>query len=218
MEMTINQLAKEFEIIAQEHKQINGFFFGEFFQAFAQEEPVSYPLLVVSLLPGSMAEKSVNVNCVITICDKYITDSPRSLREVHSDCLQTLRDIDITLRQERFEDLTLSTQNATEPFVERQADIVAGWSMTAQMNVFDLQDWCAIPYYNYDFENGQGSYVPQCEPATVENSTQTYAEQIQSGGTLVLPDTEIIFEVEGQEPVSQQIPTLSNETIYLIWQ
>lgn len=218
MEMTINQLAKEFEIIAQEHKQINGFFFGEFFQAFAQEEPVTYPLLVVSLLPGSMSEKTVNVNCVITICDKYITDSPRSLQEVHSDCLQTLRDIDITLRQERFEDLTLSTQNTTEPFVERQADIVAGWSMTVQMNIFDLQDWCAIPYYNYDFENGQGAYVPECEPVIVQNSNETYIEQVAAGQTLILPDTDVIVFIDGEEQQTQQIPTLDNDTIIINWQ
>lgn len=153
MEMTINQLAKEFEIIAQEHKQINGFFFGEFFQAFAQEDAVTYPLMVVTLLPGGMSEKTVNVNCVITICDKYITDNMRSVQEVHSDCLQILRDIDITLRQERFEDLTLNTQATTEPFVERQADIIAGWSMQVSLQIFDKQDWCAIPYYNYDFDN-----------------------------------------------------------------
>lgn len=153
MELTINQLAKEFEIMAQEHKQINSFFFGEFFQAFAQADAVVYPLMVVSLLPGGMTEKAVNVNCVITICDKYITDDMRSVQEVHSDCLQILRDIDITLRQERFEDLTLSTQATTEPFVERQADIIAGWSMQLSLQIFDKQDWCAIPYYNYDFDN-----------------------------------------------------------------
>ena len=217
MEMTINQLAKELEIIAIEHKQINGFFFGEFFQAFAQEEPVSYPLMVVTLQPGSMSEKTVNVNCVITICDKYITDSPRSLKEVHSDCLQILRDIDITLRQERFEDLTLSTQNATEPFVERQADIIAGWFMNVQMNIFDLQDWCAIPYYNYDFENGAG-FAPACDPVTITNSDESYTATAYSGQTFELPDTILSISVAGQAPITQQIPTLKDEVINIVWQ
>lgn len=153
MELTINQLVKEFAIIAQQHKQINGFFFGDFLSALNQENPANYPLLNVMLTPGSMNEKTVNLSMVITMCDKYIFDENRSLIEVHSDMLQILRDIDITLRQERFEDLTLDAQHAIEPFVERQADIVAGWSMTVQMNVFDLQDWCAIPYANYDFDN-----------------------------------------------------------------
>lgn len=218
MEMTINQLAKELEIIAVQHKQINGFFFGEFFQAFAQEEPVSYPLMVVTLQPGSMSEKTVNVNCIITICDKYITDSPRSLQEVHSDCLQILRDIDITLRQERFEDLTLGTTAATEPFVERQADIIAGWFMSVQMSIFDLQDWCAIPYYNYDFENGDGAYVPACEPAAVTNTDDTYNDQIAAGQTLILPDTAVTVFVEGVEQQTQQLPTLGSGTITINWQ
>lgn len=216
--MTINQLAKELEIIAIQHKQINGFFFGEFFQAFAQEEPVTYPLMVATLQPGSIAEKTVNVNLVITICDKYITDDNRTIIEVHSDCLQILRDIDITLRQERFEDLTLQTTAATEPFVERQADIIAGWFMSVQCSIFDLQDWCAIPYANYDFENGDGAYVPMCEPAAVTNSNDTYNEQIAAGQTLILPDTNVIVSVDGVEQEAQQVPTLSNETFTINWQ
>ena len=217
MEMTINQLAKELEIIAVQHKQINGFFFGEFFQAFAQEEPVSYPLMVVTLQPGSMSEKTVNVNCVITICDKYITDSQRSLQEVHSDCLQILRDIDITLRQERFEDLTLGTTAATEPFVERQADIIAGWFMNVQMNIFDLQDWCAIPYYNYDFENG-GGFTPACDPVTITNSDGSYTVTAYSGEAFELPNTILSISVAGQAPITQQIPTLKDEVINIVWQ
>ena len=217
MEMTINQLAKEFEIIAQEHKQINGFFFGEFFQAFTQEDAVTYPLMVVTLLPGGMSEKTVNVNCVITICDKYITDDMRSVQEVHSDCLQILRDIDITLRQERFEDLNLNTQATTEPFVERQADIIAGWSMTLALNVFDLQDWCAIPYYNYDFENG-GGFTPACDPVTITNSDGSYTATAYSGETFELPDTILSISVAGQAPTTQQLPTLKDEVINIVWQ
>jgi len=218
MEMTINQLAKELEIIAIEHKQINGFFFGEFFQAFAQDTPASYPLMVVTLLPGSISEKSVNVSAAITICDKYITDDNRSVQETHSDCLQILRDIDITLRQERFEDLTIATSPATEPFVERQADIIAGWTMNLTLNIFDLQDWCAIPFYNYDFENGGGPYVNPCPPALVVNSDDTYSELVEAGQTLVLPDTEISVSVDGGTPVTQQVSTLSNATIIIDWQ
>jgi hypothetical protein len=109
--------------------------------------------MVVTLLPGSISEKSVNVSAAITICDKYITDDNRSVQETHSDCLQILRDIDITLRQERFEDLTITTSPATEPFVERQADIIAGWTMSFTLSIFDNQNWCAIPFANYDFDN-----------------------------------------------------------------
>lgn len=217
MEMTINQLAKELEIIAIQHKQINGFFFGEFFQAFAQEEPVTYPLMVATLQPGSIAEKTVNVNLVITICDKYITEDTRSVQEVHSDCLQILRDIDITLRQERFEDLTLQSTAATEPFVERQADIIAGWFMNIQCNIFDLQDWCAIPYYNYDFENGSG-FTPACDPVEITNSDGSYTATAYSGEAFELPDTVLSISIEGQAPVTQQIPTLKDEVINIVWQ
>ena len=32
--------------------------------------------------------------------------------------------------------------------------MVAGWTMLLSLNVFDDENWCDIPYDNYDFENG----------------------------------------------------------------
>jgi hypothetical protein len=32
--------------------------------------------------------------------------------------------------------------------------MVAGWTMLLSLNVFDAENWCDIPFDNYDFENG----------------------------------------------------------------
>lgn len=213
MEMTINQLVKEFAYIAQQHKQINSFFFGDFLSALNQKEPVSYPLLNVMLIPGSISEKSVNISVAITICDKYIFDENQSVIEVHSDLIQVLRDIDITLRQERFEDLTIDTQHPTEPFVERSQDVVAGWTMTMTANIFDSQNWCDIPFTSYDFENGAGSYVDPCAPALVINTDESFSEQVDSGQTLTLDDIQVNVYLD--DVLSESISVPSQEDFNL---
>ena len=35
--------------------------------------------------------------------------------------------------------------------------MVAGWTMLLSLNVFDAENWCDIPFDNYDFENGTPS-------------------------------------------------------------
>ena len=154
MEKTLNQLMRELETIATEHRQINEFFQGDFLDAVSRDA-VQYPLMVVTLQPGSMSTRSVNVSLIITICDKYDMQEYRQINEVHSDCLSILNDINVTMRQYRFtEFMDLAVNLATDPFIEQGHDVVAGWTMAIQCDIFNESDWCDIPYDNYDFENG----------------------------------------------------------------
>jgi hypothetical protein len=57
-----------------------------------------------------------------------------------------------------------------------------------------------------------------CADATVENSTQSYIQTVASGGTLVLPDTDIEVYVDGVLQGSSTAPTLENNTINIVWQ
>ena len=70
MEKTINQLKREFEIIATEHRQINDFFFGDFIDAVSRDA-VKFPIMIVTLQPGTIGDNFVGVNCIISIADKY---------------------------------------------------------------------------------------------------------------------------------------------------
>jgi hypothetical protein len=155
MERTLNQLMRELQEIATQHRQINGSFFqGDFYDAISRDA-VQYPLMVVTLQPGSINDTSVTINAVVTICDKYNKQEYRQINEVHSDCLSILNDINVTMRQYRFtEFMDLATNLATDPFIEQGQDVVAGWTMALQCNIFNESDWCTIPYDNYDFENG----------------------------------------------------------------
>jgi hypothetical protein len=57
-----------------------------------------------------------------------------------------------------------------------------------------------------------------CLDATVENSTQSYQQTVVSGGTLVLPDTDIEVYVDGILQATSAAPTLENNTINILWQ
>jgi hypothetical protein len=57
-----------------------------------------------------------------------------------------------------------------------------------------------------------------CADATVENSTQSYQQTVASGGTLVLPDTDIEVYVDAILQATSTVPTLENNTINIVWQ
>jgi len=154
MEKTLNQLMKELETIATQHRQINEFFQGDFIDAVSRDA-AQYPLMVVTLQPGSMTDQAVNVNVVISICDKYNIQEYRQINEIHSDCLSICNDIRITFQQWRFEEfMDIVGDIQTQPFINRGPDVTAGWTMNASLSIYDYNDWCSIPYDDYDFENG----------------------------------------------------------------
>jgi hypothetical protein len=57
----------------------------------------------------------------------------------------------------------------------------------------------------------------KCQPVNVTNSDQSYSETIASGLVLVLPDTTINVNVDGVLQNSVEVPTLSNQTINIVW-
>jgi hypothetical protein len=153
MEKTLNQLMKELEIIATEHRQINEFFQGDFIDAVSRDA-AQYPLMVVTLQPGSMTDQAVIVNMVISICDKYNIQEYRQINEIHSDCLSICNDIRITFQQWRFEEfMDINGDITTQPFINRGPDVTAGWTINVSAAIYDDNNWCDIPYDDYDFEN-----------------------------------------------------------------
>ena len=182
---------KELEIIAQEHRQINEFFQGDFLDAISRDS-AQYPLMVATLQPGGMAEGYVRVNVVLTICDKYNLQEYRQMNEVHSDCLSICNDIKTTMLQYRWTEFSdLLSEIASDPFINRGQDMVAGWTMNVAFTIYDNDDWCAIPYDDYDFENG---FTPtpggDCDPASYvvqyENGDPISSGSIASGGSALI--------------------------------
>ena len=167
---------KELETIATQHRQIREFFQGDYIDAVSRDAAL-YPLMVVTLQPGSMTAQAVNVNVIISICDKYNIQEYRQINEIHSDCLSICNDIRITFQQWRFEEfMDINGDIATQPFINRGPDVTAGWTISASLSIYDYNDWCSIPYDDYDFENGN--------PPATNCGDLTTQYQVYVNGTL----------------------------------
>lgn len=94
-----------------------------------------------------------------------------------------------------------------EPFTERFENYLAGWTMTFDVTVPNDMTIC-------DTE----SYHVYCSPSYVENTNLSYTATITSGDTLTLPDTTFNVQIDGTQVASETYPTLSNQTINIIWQ
>lgn len=153
MDQTLNQIKKELQQIADEHRQINSFFFGDFLDAVTRDY-VDYTLMVATIQPGLIGERFVDVNLNLVICDKYNEGDFRNIDEVHSDCLSICHDIYVTFKQTHLEQyIDINGDVSTTPFINRGQDVTAGWSMDMSLRVYSDENQCAIPYDNYDFEN-----------------------------------------------------------------
>lgn len=209
---------REFSEIATAHRQIKTYFQGDFFDAISRDA-VEYPMMVATLQPGSLGDGFVNVNVIITICDKYNIQEYRQINEVHSDCLSICNDIKVTMQQYRWTEFSdINFTISTDPFIQRSQDVTAGWSMNVSLNVFDDGNWCDLPMDDYDFENGTPSHSNDCYPAIVTNSDGTFTHSIPSGDTYILPDTTYNVYVDEILQNSITAPTLAATEINIVWQ
>lgn len=94
-----------------------------------------------------------------------------------------------------------------EPFTERFENYLAGWTMTFDITVPNDMTICDTD-----------SYAPYCSPAYVVNTDNSYSVQVPSGNTLTLSDTTFNVQIDGTQVASNTYPTLSNQTINLVWQ
>lgn len=220
MDKTINQIKFELKEIADKHKSINSFYFGNFADAINSSEAVKYPLMVVTLVPGSMGEKFVSTRIALTICDKYEKDNIEQLDNVYSDTQQIQADIKNIFRSYRFEDYMTPSEVQLQPFEERGSDFVAGWIGNFEIRSFDNGNYCIIPIDDYDFENspfincetGIAPPPPGCDDARVTNSNQSYDEDVASGGTLILPDVNI----NANGNLLETIPSVENYDVTVL--
>jgi hypothetical protein len=187
---TLNQVMRELSEIASAHRQINEFFQGDFLDAISRDA-AQYPLMVVTLAPGNINDVSVDVNATITICDKYNHSEYRQINEVHSDCLSIVNDINTTFRQYRWTEFVDITDDIIiEPFINEGQDMVAGWTMQVNFEVYNELNWCDIPYDNYDFENGPAAPVECGDPYTTYNIyvdgvlIDTFSQQTTENNTI----------------------------------
>jgi hypothetical protein len=101
----------------------------------------------------------------------------------------------------------VSGEPSLEPFTERFENLLAGWTMTFDVTIPNDMTICDT-----------GSYTPFCSPSYVVNTDASYTATVQSGSTLTLPDTTFNVLIDDVQVASETYPTLSNQTINIVWQ
>jgi hypothetical protein len=101
----------------------------------------------------------------------------------------------------------VSGEPSLEPFTERFENLLAGWTMTFDVTIPNDMTICDT-----------GSYTPFCSPSYVVNTDASYTATVQSGSTLTLPDTTFNVLIDDVQVALETYPTLSNQTINIVWQ
>jgi hypothetical protein len=180
MVRTLNQIKSEFEVIAKEHKQINDFYWGYFYDAF-NENIITSTVLIVNVKQtrkGKGENNYINLDLEITIADKIYTDRINE-NDVRSDTLQIINDIHNTIQSKRWSRWSTIIGDAQiNYFREASTDVVCGWVMNLTLQVADLRDLCAIPYREYDF----GAHLfDVCAPVSIYQNG-IFEMNVPSGG------------------------------------
>lgn len=209
MNRTLNQINEILEGIANAHQQINSYGIGDLYDLVANGA-VTYPLMFTVINPGTINGNRMSLNLSLLFMDLVHKDQGNEL-EVLSDTLQMGTDVVAQLRSPLYEDWFLVGDSVSfEDFTERFNDEVAGFKVDISLTLSEQFNLCSLPI------SGAPSGPSGCAPAVVQNSDLSYLVNVASGGTLILPDTEINFTV-GLDTSSTTVPSLKTETINIVW-
>lgn len=211
MRTTINQVRVELRELQEGHRQLNDFFWGDFLRAIKQKT-VRYPLMCCYYTSGTMANNTTPLNLIVIIADRVFKDH-ENLNDTESDTAQVCRDLkNVMTRSKRWNRIGRFGDAPIEKFIDKGHDEVAGHIMRIPFTLFDTSDICELPLVGYDLDD---TTQPSCLPATIINSDGDIIMDVASGDIGTLPDTTIIFTVNGEEQEPISIVTLGDETINL---
>ena len=162
MDITLNQVKAIYKEIAEKHKQINGFHWGDFLDAVSAESKAEYPILICTIQPASMAEQTVGINVQVSVWDKYNEGDWDQLDEVFSDNLSMVVDIKNIMLSERLVDyLESSFTSNPAPYKHKGQDLVAGWTFDIHHEIYDDANYCGIPIDDsFEFLERGKDYIP----------------------------------------------------------
>lgn len=156
--LTLNQIIAELTTIQENHAQLNSFFFGDPYEMGASES-MTYPLLGIALLPGSIS-KGVNTTKFLLYVADLVNKDESNENEVLSDmqlvALDVYADFWEYLENNSIE---LARDAAFSSFTERWDDEVSGWQMEIEVRQFYSKDTCQIPTKDPDIAPPLTPYV-----------------------------------------------------------
>lgn len=140
--MTLKQIKEEFSLIAQNHKEINSFGWGDIWEI-ATSGTIDYPLMWVQLEPATIADKVQTMNFKVILMD-LVANGELNEDDVLNDMLEVSKDLIALLSDSTVYDWDVETGNI-EPFTERFNDSVSGWVIDIALRLPFAYDRCVVP-------------------------------------------------------------------------
>lgn len=166
--VTFLNLYDVFKTIAENHRQINTFGFGETWDI-ASSGTVNYPYLWVVPKDSTVRVGEIGFNFEFITMD-LVQKGTDNLNDVHSDTHQILCDVLSRLRQGGYNfNIKRDSEIRITPFEEKFDDEVAGWNGAVTIWVDWNFDSCAFPTLNAwsDTHNPSSMYVPLTRVLTI---------------------------------------------------
>lgn len=140
--MTINQVKKLLNDLADAHKQINDYGWGDVWEL-GESNSITYPLMYATIGQSQISGKTFNLNISLLFMDLVFGDD-KNIDDVINDQMLICQDIIAQLRSDDF-DFTLGTNVSINFFTERFSDLVAGVRADISFALPYIADRCAVP-------------------------------------------------------------------------
>ena len=140
--MTLKEIKEQFSLIAQNHKEINSFGWGDIWEI-ATSGTIDYPLMWVQLEPATIADKVQTMNFKVILMD-LVANGELNEDDVLNDMLEVSKDLIALLNDSTVYEWTVETGNI-EPFTERFNDSVSGWVIDIALRLPFAYDRCVVP-------------------------------------------------------------------------
>lgn len=152
---TYNQVIKIFELIAQQHKQLNSCFIGRNWELGAENANIKFPVLQVKPSTARLIKNSSDkrYNCAefsisIRVLD-LLQKEELNKTDVYSDTFQIIQDIVALISTHPYfkNKFCEITNNTVEAIAEEELTTLnaAGWSTVLQIKVLNWGGYCGIP-------------------------------------------------------------------------
>lgn len=214
MSRTLNQIISDFQTIAQNHKQINSFGYGDIWDI-ATSGDINYPMMWVTLEDSQISGMYETLRFNFLFMDIVKGGRVNEL-EVLSDQLQIAKDVIIVLKDPNY-DWTFTADNVTlQDFTERFVDSVSGWTANIELKLPFTSDRCAVPY------DGSVSANNVCPVVTIFDSNGNVLTTVSAGGSYTVTGGggaggTINVYLDGNLQSSTSSTDLNAETVNILW-
>lgn len=132
--------------IADDHIQINSFFWGDTLRA-VNESTLLYPALIAFPENATISNNILKVNIVLFIVDRVNKDMS-NLLDVESDMLEIANDIRLLLRDRTYVEYVVDVSDVLIPVRDNFKDEVWGWKIGLTFNMPNSLQSCNVPISN----------------------------------------------------------------------